>query len=232
MHGVDIDQNNNPYLLQLTGTQGQPRLVVRNNGEVGIGTSNPGAKLEINGGPSWTDVNWNKAIKIGNANAIQFTSSPTFFGLGASSSGNALYFFTANGEDNTATREYRMIIKSDGNIGIGTTTPDYDLDVCGTIRSYEWIVETFTCDFVFEDTYKRMSFEEKEKWFKEKKHLPGIAPAVEIKQDGMKAGSTLSGIIMNVEENSLDIIDLYKQLQELKKENETLKQRIYKIENK
>ena len=117
-------------------------------------------------------------------------------------------------------------------MGIGISTPGYKLDVCGTIRSKEWIVEATGCDFVFEDTYKRMSFEEKDKWFKEKKHLRGIAPASELEKDGMKAGETLSGIIMNVEENSLDLIDIYKENQEQRKQIEKLTLYILQLEKR
>jgi hypothetical protein len=84
------------------------------NGYVGVGTTSPGASLEINGGPYWTTVNWRKAIKIGNANAIQFTANPTIYGIGASSSGNALYFMAATGEDQNATRTYPMVMDNDG----------------------------------------------------------------------------------------------------------------------
>jgi len=55
----------------------------------------------------------------------------------------------------------------------------------------------------------------------------------------MKAGETLNGIIMNVEENSLDIIDIYKenkeqrkQIEQLKNENNFLKMKFEEFEKK
>ena len=91
-----------------------------------------------------------------------------------------------------------------------------------------------------------MNYNEKEKYFQANKHLQGIAPVEETNKKGLKAGETISGIIMNIEENSLDIIELYKenikqkeQIEELKTENALLKKKfeefeikLQKIENK
>ena len=48
----------------------------------------------------------------------------------------------------------------------------------------------------------------------------------------MKAGETLNGIIMNVEENSLDLIDIYKENQEQRKQIEKLTLYILQLEKR
>ncbi|TAL59473.1 MAG: hypothetical protein EPN85_09300, partial [Bacteroidetes bacterium] len=142
-----------------------------------------------------------------------------------------LNFWIPAGTGNNFGNNY-LFLSDNGNIGIGTPCPQNKLDVTGTIRAYEWIVENFSgCDFVFEDNYKRMNYKEKEKYFKVNKHLKGIAPAKETDKNGLKAGEAISGIIMNLEENSLDIIDLQKENETLKKEVNELKKQMLSMLN-
>ncbi|MBN4081683.1 hypothetical protein JYU23_00980 [bacterium AH-315-C07] len=44
------------------------------------------------------------------------------------------------------------------------------------------------------------------------------------------AGETMAGMTLNLEENSLDIIDLYKTVIDLKEENRKLKERLVILE--
>jgi hypothetical protein len=105
-------------------------LTVASNGNVGIGTNAPLAKLEISdGGPLWTTNGWNKAIKIANGNAIHFdagssNNTPSKFGIGATDSGDALYFFhtTAEGQEDSA--KYRLKINGNGNVEVGVRLPE------------------------------------------------------------------------------------------------------------
>ena len=88
------------------------------------------------------------------------------------------------------------------------------------------------CDYVFDENYQRMSFEEKEVFLHKEKHLPFIASGKQINETGLPIKETLTGITRNVEEMSLDIIGLYKMIQELKKENDELNAQIRAINNK
>ncbi len=103
----------------------QGNIVLNPLGLIGIGTERPGAKLSIVGGPPGTKVNWHKAISLGNADAIQFTGKSSF-GLGASSSGDSLYFFTAP-EDNAKPPNYILQLKNNGNVDVrGALSIDMD----------------------------------------------------------------------------------------------------------
>jgi len=136
------------------------------------------------------------------------------------------YWIASTATDDSQNPKYPMYLRID-NSGNG------HLNVCGTIKAKEIIVdETDGCDYVFEDDYKRMTPEEKAKYYKEKKHLFGLPSAKEIEKNGLKIGKTMSGLTLNVEELSLDLIDLYKIIIEQKKEIEQLKKRLEILEQK
>lgn len=86
-------------------------------------------------------------------------------------------------------------------------------------------------DYVFEPTYKRMNYIEKEKYFKENKHLPGVETAEEIETNGLPVSATLNGLTKNVEENSLDLIEVQKEIEALKKKNEELENELEKLKS-
>ncbi len=99
-------------------------------GNVGIGTTNPdqygfgGRLLTVNGGTSYTNL-----ILAGDANSgIAFGSSTGRLGQITmdSSTGFQLY---SQGTGNSLT----MVLNRSGNVGIGTTSPGYKLDVNGEI---------------------------------------------------------------------------------------------------
>lgn len=123
------------------GGVGFERMVINNEGNIGISKSTPVARLEISGGPKWTTSNWDKALKLNNGNAMLLDSAGTHengtptitkFGIGASSWNEMLYYFTSNGEDQAANINYYMMINKDGKIGIGTNLPTADLHLAHT----------------------------------------------------------------------------------------------------
>ena len=120
-----------------------------------------------------------------------------------------------------------------GNVGIGTALTsnpnNYKLAVNGVIGAKEVKIEitsTTWPDFVFENNYKRMTLLEKEAFYLKEKHLPNIASKKEIEKNGLQVSTVLSGITQNVEENTIDIVELYKKVIALEKENEKLKKQI------
>ena len=84
------------------------RMRITSGGSVGIGTTSPGYKLDVNGD-----------VKIGSYLYLASEGSGTV--IGDISTGNYLRFLVSNGE--------KMRITSDGNIGIGTTSPVAKLHV-------------------------------------------------------------------------------------------------------
>ncbi len=74
-------------------------------------------------------------------------------------------------------------------------------------------------DYVFEKEYKLMTIYELEKYINKNKHLPEIPSATEIeKNDGYEIGDMQTKLVKKIEEQTLYIIDLQKQMDELKKQ--------------
>jgi len=67
-----------------------------------------------------------------------------------------------------------FVVSNNGHVGICVSNPQYALDVNGTIRAKEIIVETFGADFVFESDYKLKPLSEVKSHIEENKHLPDI----------------------------------------------------------
>lgn len=102
-------------------------------GNVGIGTVSPTVPLEVVGIPTWTSAFWRRAIKLNNGNAMQFSSGVQHYGIGATTP-DGLYFFSSGAEDVSMPASYKMVIRGNGNVGIGTITPQAQLDVNGTFK--------------------------------------------------------------------------------------------------
>jgi len=126
-----------PAIQALVGNNGGTvAYTVLNNGNVGIGTTSPGAKLDVTGGvvrmvnPS--GINYNEGLRLNEA-----TNGYAVLHLGGSLlEGTAAGDWTLlkNPSDHFEIRENGEIfvtIKNSGNVGIGTTAPNVKLDVSG-----------------------------------------------------------------------------------------------------
>jgi hypothetical protein len=132
-----------------SGSSGAERMRITSAGNVGIGTSSPGTNFHLNNNPSWV------APTGGIPNNTQvWISSSTFTGLGiqGSSAGASYVLFSDENDGDVGYISYqhtddslrfgvnaqeRLRIDSTGNVGIGTTNPQYKLDIVGTLRVSE-----------------------------------------------------------------------------------------------
>ena len=122
------------------------------------------------------------------------------------------YAFNINGTSH-------MVIQSDGNIGIGTISPSYKLDVAGTLRAREIIVNTTGADFVFADDYQLRPLSEVETFIKVNKHLPEIKSAQEMQENGVSVSELQTQLLQKIEELTLYILQQEKRIRELEQVN-------------
>jgi hypothetical protein len=200
-NGADITFGYDHYSFGFT-----ERMRVKGNGNVGIGTNNPSEKLVVN-----TIINKaGLAHTDGTIQVVTYLSNDTDFGgqIGTTSQ-HPLRFFAGN---NFA----EATLLPNGNFGIGTLNPSHKLSVNGTIRSKEVIVETGWADFVFDKKYKLPSLFEVEKYINENNHLPNIPSAEEIQTNGLKVGEVQTKMMQKIEELTLYVIELKKEIELLK----------------
>jgi len=111
------------------------------------------------------------------------------------------------------------IYYSAGNVGIGTDNPQQTLDVDGTIRAEEIIVETVGgADYVFANDYLLRSLSEVEAFIQEHRHLPGISSENDMVNNGIDLKELNLKLLEKVEELTLYAIELHKDIAELKKQ--------------
>lgn len=112
-----------------------------------------------------------------------------------------------------------LLVKADGSLGIGTTdTKGYKLAVNGSGIFTKLKVKTYGTwpDYVFDPGYKLPSLHEVEEYFTENKHLPDMPSADEIKKEGLDLGEMQKMQMQKIEELTLYIIELRKEIDQLK----------------
>ncbi len=111
----------------------------------------------------------------------------------------------------------RMVIRDNGNIGIGTTDPGaYKLAVNGSIRAKEIRVNTGWADYVFEPNYHLKPLAEVEQFINKNGHLPEIPAAKVIEAEGLDVGVLQTKMMAKIEELTLYMIEANKQIELLK----------------
>ncbi|MFC1546679.1 beta strand repeat-containing protein [bacterium] len=129
---ADADSNSSGEIQ--FNTNGTEKMVVLNDGNVGIGITAPNYKLEVNGsirfasgslyfpdGSSMSTANIGSASSISNNQDIYLTADSDVNNIGEIQ-------FNSNGTE-------KMVILNNGNVGIGIAVPTQLLDVAGNINA-------------------------------------------------------------------------------------------------
>ena len=184
--------------------------------------TNPNTGIDTSGGflVKLTDSNvrvsqqelGNLIISNHNANLV-FT--PNGIGVGGAYNG---YQFNING-DARVTGAVRMLsgLTMDGTLKVGS---GFKCDAQGNLKvKHLKVTLTDWPDYVFCKEYSLMSLGELETYIDVHRHLPGVPSAEVVEQEGADLGEINKVLMEKVEELTLYIIDLQKQINELKSKN-------------
>ncbi len=196
------------------------------SGDAGIGVTTPEQRLHVRSANSSEGILLeaiNPILQLRQSNTpltgytdkgfIQLNGEDIRLGTNSSNNSGKLVIRT-NGSD-------RMWVDSAGNVTIGTAykaASGYKFSVNGKIMAEEVRVQLDADwpDYVFSGDYKLMSLSELQKFIITHKHLPGILPASEIKANGIELGDTNKRMMEKIEELTLYILELKKEIDLLK----------------
>ena len=211
------------------------------HGKLGIGTTTPEAGLQIGQGVvnqgiifrglildgGWSDTDTRsqnlitfKATDNVNSDPFDDTSGESLKNFHIGIVTNSQYY-------NPGTSRFSIIkggqerfsVSADGKVGIGTVSPAYSLDVCGTIRAKEVKIDLDgTCtvpDYVFKEGYQLMGLQELEQFVQTNHHLPEIPSENEMHENGVNLMELQMKLLQKIEELTLYTIELNHQLKNI-----------------
>lgn len=220
----NTNANGNLYFTTL----GIDRMAITHDGNFGVGILSPVGKFQITGGveASPTTHGFLMLGTVGSANLV-FDNNEIL----ARNNGNSshLYMQTSGGnvyigDATNFNSAHRLGVEGNtvitGALRVGTTpTPSgYRLAVDGKVICTELVVRLVSNwpDYVFSNNYRLASINELENFINKNNHLPGIPSAKDIETNGLSIGEMQKLQMEKIEELTLYIIELKKEIDKLK----------------
>jgi hypothetical protein len=199
------------------------KFIVRNNGSdhffidaagrVGINQSNPTSQLHVSG-RTYINNGSGEALGLDGTNPfIQFYQSGSAKSF-IQQTGSTLFMGVNGG--NLQLDAAQIAIGANLNKAAG-----YKLAVTGKVicEEVKVMLSGNWPDYVFDKKYKRPSLSDLEKFIEQNKHLPNIPAASEIESNGVEVGDMQRKMMEKIEELTLYVIELKKELDTLKQTN-------------
>ena len=178
------------------------RMRITADDKVGIGTINPQANLSIKSGTN-VDAEINSLPEGIDIQSFNRTSNSYGY----------ISFKTNAGNES-------MRILNTGQICVGCLVPgNYKMAVEGSMaaRSLRITQSPGWADYVFDKKYYLRPLDEVEKFIQENQHLPDFPSAATIEKEGIDVAEMQSKLLSKIEELTLYVIELKKEVETLKK---------------
>ncbi|WEA00669.1 hypothetical protein [Mucilaginibacter sp. SJ] len=179
--------------VQSWGSAATTYLTIK-QGNLGLGTITPAAKLDVTVGSS----SFTNNIRFGDANP------------GYLAAGTAGIFMSNNAGSPVFT------VLHTGNVGIGQTNPQNKLDVNGSIHSKSVLIDlNGWSDYVFKKDYPLRPLSEVKAYIDLNEHLPEVPSEQEMVKKGLDVSEMNKLLMKKIEEMTLYLIEQNKRIEKL-----------------
>ena len=184
---------------------------------------NNGVKALIYGAGGTLGYYWGLGVNLGHA-----PNEASIFIGGANGACCGAEYFSVVSADQSAwpytSYTDRLIVNSrTGNVGIGTLNVadvGYKLFVETGIRTRKVVVDQVAWpDYVFKPGYHTPSLDSVAQYIRTNRHLPDMPSADSVAQNGLNLGENQAQLLKKIEELTLYVIELRKEVDELKQQN-------------
>ncbi len=217
--------------LRLNSNSNGNVTLAQAGGRVGIGTASPQRLLQVGDN---TIPDSEGMIRLASRSGTQGSNRIWDIGVPETDGDSSGIGYSFIIDDISAGTEPEFMIKwGTGGVGIGTTNipTGVRMAVRGKVLAEEIEVQLFQNwpDYVFADDYKLMPLDELEEKIRENRHLPGIPPAAEVEANGLAVGAMQVKMMEKVEELTLYVIQINRELDNVKSRNALLERELAEL---
>lgn len=221
-----IIKGNSDRMFAVLDNNDNDQFVVRSNGDVGIGTNSPSAKLDLVGSAEINGTLNGKGEYIsyrGDIGTILRTKN-------TSASGSPDQLILSHNlanveiENLRGSIDFKSVVNMDKKLTVDNDIITKKLRVTANPSAVP--------DYVFQPGYDLKSLAEVEAYIKANSHLPGIASATEIGANGQDVGAMQLSLLEKIEELTLYTIEQEKKIETQDARQKTLEERLKTSDNR